>query len=475
MKIGEITLLQVENIGKIKFASLKLDPNGKLVKITGPNESGKSTLIDSLKLAFDSAKSMPQDIIKHGQERGTVKIETSGGYSINRMIIKNESGVQETSLEVRFNGAPVKGGAVTFLKELSAAYKDPQELLDFSNEAMLKMLSTWIGLDLDSLDKQIISAQDEVTVTRRSINALGDKVPPPEYEGGEPLDLQTVTNEYEASSKIYNEAVARHTQAAARMTQVNTIITESTAHITELEEKLTAEKARLSMAMQSKQDGLAWYEKNPAPDRAGLDDIKAKMDRAIAAQQNTESHRAYQMWWEQKQALEKDLEARKKALEDTKARRQQAMSSITLPAEDVKIVDGQVMIGDSLWQNGSTSAKLVAAAKFCAASIPKGGARFLYIHRGESIGTERQEILAKFARDNDLQIFMEIMSDKPGDVPDAVMIQEGAICVDNLIQDAPKPLALPEQDVAPWVAPAPKVIEAKPTQQAAADSAFDIF
>jgi AAA15 family ATPase/GTPase len=429
VKLGEITLLQVENLGKIKFASLQLDAKGELIKICGPNDSGKSTLIDSLRIAFESAKTLPPDIIRHGSARATIQIETSEGYSINRVIKKDDNGEQNTVLEVKFRGAPVAGGAVTFLKQLSAAYMDPQVIADYTDTEMLKVLAKYAGVDLDSSEKMIQEYRNNTTDIKRSIKSLGTKTPPVSSSGGQVVDLKTATDNYDKISKEYNESISKYTQAQSRIREINNLITTTETEIREYQLKIDRLNATLVTAKESQAAGTKWLEEHSLPDKALLDKAKAQMDEAVQQQSMGEEVRAYELWFSSKTALETELATAEAKVKDAEDARKKSLELATFPEENMRIADGKVLLGDGLWVNGSTSAKILAAAKICSASIPEGGARILYIHRGESLGRDRQIDLARFAKEHNVQILMEVMSDSPKEMTDAIIIEDGEVTI----------------------------------------------
>lgn len=426
MKLGEITLFQVANIGKIKFASFSLNASGELIKIAGPNETGKSTILDSLKMAFESAKAVPQDIVRHGEKEGSITVQTSAGYTITRRIKNSESGEQTTVLDVKFQGAPVPGGAVTFLKQLSAAYMDPEVVSNYGNAEMLRVMAKYAGLDLDALEKMVAEQKAQAAATRASIKALGEKTPP-NNASVEPVDLEAATNAYTEANSEYTQAVSTHQRAVARIRELQNLKTENSNKLEELRAQMENISKQLEQIEGALQEGENWIKANPAPLPDKVAAAKAKLDEAVAAQSKIAEHEAYKSWYEQKQRLNAALEEATKKIEDAEAARNKAMETAQFPDASLKIKDGIPILGDGLWQNGSTSAKLMAATKLCAASIPKDGARILYIHRGESIGKERQLELAKFAKENGVQIFMEVMSDSPETIPDSITIEDGIV------------------------------------------------
>jgi hypothetical protein len=452
MNLGEITLLQVQNLGKIKFASLYLDATGNLIRIAGPNETGKSTLIDAIKLAFSSARAFKDDTIRHGCQKAEVLITTSGGYSIDRVIKKNSKGEMEGTLEVKFNGAPIKGGATTFLKSLSAAFKDPAEVADYSNQKILDMVAEFIGLDIAAIESEITEHTNEITAAKRAMRSLGDMLPPENYKPVE-IDVQAILNRYNALSQAYTESFARYTKAQSQMQQLKVNIDNSNNRIAELMAELEVETKKLEAYEASKVIGLKWFEDNPVPSRDELEAAMQELNEANAAQDKIKEFQQYEVWVQNRSVFQQQIDELNNKLQAVLEKKEQALSSKQLPVANMNVFDGKIRIGETIWESCSTSQRLIAAAMLCAASIPEGGARFLYIHRGESIGSDRQAMLAEFAKKSNVQIFMEVMTESPENMVDAIIIEEGNVvykqATDNKIEAKKPETEKPWSDIMP--------------------------
>ena len=65
-----------ENVKRLKLVECKFDKEGGLILISGENDQGKSSLLDSIEMLFSGAKSVPKVPIRKGQETARIIGET---------------------------------------------------------------------------------------------------------------------------------------------------------------------------------------------------------------------------------------------------------------------------------------------------------------------------------------------------------------------------------------------------------------
>lgn len=78
MKIIE---LKAENIKKLKAVEIK--PSENLVKITGKNAQGKSSVLDAIFYAIGGKKAIPSKPIRDGETKGSIELDL-GDYKVTR-------------------------------------------------------------------------------------------------------------------------------------------------------------------------------------------------------------------------------------------------------------------------------------------------------------------------------------------------------------------------------------------------------
>lgn len=423
-KIGEITLLQISNLRCIKFVNLEFNPkSGELVKIAGPNDSGKSTVLDAIKYAFEGAAEIPKGVIRNGLytegklagkpiDRANVRVETDAGYIIERVIRTNKAGEQVAELTVSREGEGPVPSAQSFLNDISSRYPDPAEIAELSGKDLFRTIVDILDIDLSSIDEQIEQEKSELQVLRRERKALGAEPVPPAGEEVKPVSVTEAMNEYEEESRKLNQYNVAKQKAE-----------ELGEEIYELEQKLEQMHAQHD---ELNQKALKLYQEAPSPQE--LEQLKEKIN-------NIEDHnRRAQEWIEYQKKIDRHKELEAQMTEHTtkrdeliKQRKEQLMQA-PLPAGlklDEEGVWQETDTGLISWDSLSVSARLSASTLLAIHSIPEGAPRYLYVHRGESLGTKKREQIAKLASENDVKVFMEVMTEDPTAEANAIVIQEG--------------------------------------------------
>jgi energy-coupling factor transporter ATP-binding protein EcfA2 len=78
--------LDVETLHRIRLARVKLKPGGGLVKLTGRNGSGKTSLLRTVKEAFGGAAEVSEVPLHGDAETGLVRIKLSNDFTVTRRI-----------------------------------------------------------------------------------------------------------------------------------------------------------------------------------------------------------------------------------------------------------------------------------------------------------------------------------------------------------------------------------------------------
>ena len=109
-----IVELRAENIKRISAVHIK--PEGPVVEITGKNEQGKSSVLDSIWLALGGAEVIPQEPIRKGEEEASVSLDL-GEIKVTRKFRRKEDGFS-TSLAVETPDGMRPKSPQTMLNEL---------------------------------------------------------------------------------------------------------------------------------------------------------------------------------------------------------------------------------------------------------------------------------------------------------------------------------------------------------------------
>ena len=493
--LGEITLIQIANLGKIKFMSLKVEGE-KLVRFVGPNEAGKSTILDRLQNMFESATKLPKGIIRKGLyqegvdagrpiDKGMARIETSAGYVIEQLVRTTKAGEQKAELKVTHNGMPVQGGPVGFLKSVSSKYPDPHMVANLSEQELFKELFSILNVDLSSFDEQIEAEKQRATEARAAIKMLGSPKEKPLLECPMPIDelgIDGLRKTRDSLAEKYGEEKAKFDSAKQKLEEHknnHNVLLES---VKRLEKELAEARETATVLTGRIEKGSEWIvNKDNIPDDSELKKVSTTIDSYIDNSSLIQEWEAYKKDVMLRTENNETLDIVKKNVERLQTEKSDKVLTTPVPAKNIYITEtGSVMRieakDDLHWDTLSMSARLAAATELCINTIPDGALRVIYIERGESIGSDYRKMIADIAAEHNVQVFMEVFSEDSIEGDGVFMLEEGEIV--NKIINPPKEME-PKPAFTEKVNPEPTGFgdkkEPKITIGVPSEKVFDLF
>ena len=140
----KISKLKIENLYGIE----QLELDGKSIELTGTNGSGKSSVLDSIRLALTN-NSKRKYIIKNGEKEGRVLVKLDDGTTIDRKKRTDKSDYKSIKDE---NGNEINSPE-TFLKDIFTPLQlEPVEFLNMSEQEQNRILLNLIDFKEDKTE-----------------------------------------------------------------------------------------------------------------------------------------------------------------------------------------------------------------------------------------------------------------------------------------------------------------------------------
>ena len=159
--------LQAENVKRIKV--IDITPDRHVVRITGANESGKTSVLDCLPFALNGLRAVCDVPLRVGTDSGFIKLDLGENGVVQFQVTRtfNEGGT--SSLEVLSGeGAAYKSPQKVVGDFLSALSVDPHLFVRMPRDEQVKVLGDLIGIT-DGLNA-IADARKEAFDTRTDVN-----------------------------------------------------------------------------------------------------------------------------------------------------------------------------------------------------------------------------------------------------------------------------------------------------------------
>lgn len=421
-----IVELRAENIKRLSAVTIR--PTGEVVEISGRNEQGKTSVLDSIWLALGGAEVIPQEPIRSGQDEAMVRLDL-GELTVTRKFRRKDQGFA-TSLVVETPDGMRPKSPQTMLNELVGRFTlDP---LAFSRmkpaEQFDAMKALVPGFDFDQSladDKADYEARTVFNRKAKEYRSAAAAMEPMDLVR-EPIDEAPILADL-ARAGDHNAGIterkARREQAANEAVAYRRQIAETEAEIEELQKRIGHLRDRIEIA-ESKAKELEEKLAAAAP-------LPEPIDTAETAKRLEEAKKVnalYAAQAQRKELEEKAAEAEKTAvlltvaMQDRAQKRAEAIQAAKLPVNGLTLGDGEVLVDGLPFAQAAASKKIRISVALAMALNPK--IRVIRIMDGSLLDSDAMKIVAEMAREHDFQVWIERVDDKS---PSAIVIEDGHI------------------------------------------------
>lgn len=423
----KIVRLGAENIKRLK--AVEIVPQGHTVTITGKNDQGKTSVLDSIEYALGGRQGICEEPIRKGQAKARIVCDL-GEIVVER---KFNALTGDSTLTVRGkDGSPVKSPQAMLDELCSHVAFDPLSFVRMKPAEQVETLRRLVGLDFTELDQKRQRAYEERTLVGRQLDTAKVRLATfpfhlntPEQEVSiadasaklEKIKTQRAQNAVArndlASEKLKVESLANNRQALkATIERLQRELSEASAALYSNELELDAHKAKLSAA---EKVCAALVEDNEAEILAEISQAQSINDRVRANRQHTEQNAEVQ---KQQFACDK-LTAEIEAIDQEKA---DLLAWADFPLPGLSFDDARVLLNGVPFSQSSQARQLQAAVAIGLALNPK--VRVILIRDASLLDDDSMKLVQELAAKHDAQIWMEVVNSKD---PSAVVIEDGEI------------------------------------------------
>jgi len=416
----KIVRLQVENIKRIKAADIT--PNDYIVKITGKNEAGKSSVIDSIFYALKGKRGLPSQPVREGAKKGKIRLELDD-YIITRIINPDRSSTLKVEAK---DGMRFKNPQALLDKFISDLTFDPLEFAnaDSKTQTAILLKASKIDFSVNKL-KELVNDSDFTPKSENILDAFNEAIDFLKQErrlvNKDRRRLQATLESYKDVEEIDvvnpQDIIDELQQVEDKIRKIDEIDS-LTKEIKELENRLKQLKRR----------------------RKELANIVGNVDRNELVARKTElkdklkqvtDQNAVASRYQEKVALLKQLAEVEERYNDLDERidkiidyRAECLAKAKLPLAKLSIgEDGEILYDGVPFAQRGTSKKILISAAIGAALNPT--LRIMLIKNGNDLDSDHMELLAKWAAKHDFQIWVERVADTPDGI--SFFIEDGEL------------------------------------------------
>ncbi|GHU67369.1 hypothetical protein FACS189447_09500 [Spirochaetia bacterium] len=196
--------LEIRNNRKIKQADIDFHGPGLQV-IQGPNQSGKTTIAQSIALTMEGPKAFTPGMITSGQEQAEIIAYTDDGIQI-RTVIKDtaKDAVKQTVSRLEETSGKyiaVSGGVRTFLDSIRSGLEMPWSMKELADARVIEILKDRAGISgkITQIDAALKDKEMARTEVGRDKKKLGTLNPVEKIKHPDPID--EIRAEHERATK----------------------------------------------------------------------------------------------------------------------------------------------------------------------------------------------------------------------------------------------------------------------------------
>jgi hypothetical protein len=428
-----LTGLSIKDYRKIREVDMEFTPQGGLIVVRGPNESGKTTFARAAFDALANRENASTANIRHGEHTAEVVVKL-GTLTARRVWKKNKRGPEETT-------------TLHVTDEHGEKVAGPQGVLDALLDRVALDPIAWAEKGLRGAAEKraqmddLIRAVRPVAPVEEVAKALGSvNIAPPQTE--HPLDLFKL-----AGAKVVEkrrdlgrslEAAEAKVKALAgavggaptkpptpqELAAADAKVREARAAASEwkaAQERLI--RARDELAAAEKASTAAQARDVAAGDAAEHEKALDALKVAAASAQVYAQHEAAKSEAARLETAHAAVDEVVKRLDDLRV---EMLAGATMPLEDLAFgEDGLVYKGLPFPENASGEERITVGLHVAAAANPR--LRLLRVDDGNKLDTFHREHVRRFCEERGYQIILVMVDDDPDGPGGGIFIQDGAV------------------------------------------------
>lgn len=432
-----IIQLTAENIKRLKAVSIT--PNDHINRISGPNGSGKTSVLDAIEWALKGTSNVPSAPVRKGSGKAVIVLKTEE-FTITRRFMEGGSRNGTLAIEANDTHNRFQGPQEMLDSVLGSLSFDPLEFIRMHPDKQFKVLRSLVKLDIDidKLDAEQKVDYDKRRELKKEVTALETRRDAIKVAEGLPKskkDEAALVKELQEASDYNSGIDSQRRDREERKGHLETLkrdIADHKASIEELQNKIYAMEAEVSTwtkAKEKAEDEIVRWEPLPTPKNAGeLADAITAARKINAAIDQRNQRDQLQKQIDTTEATVETLSAALKERDETKIK---AMEEAKFPVKGLGFGNEEVIYEGLPFNQISNADQIRASVAIGIAYNPK--MRTMRIKDGSLLDEKSMAILSEMSVAENMQMFIEVV-DTSGKI--GVYLEDGEI---KAVNDEPEP------------------------------------
>jgi DNA repair exonuclease SbcCD ATPase subunit len=404
----KIVKLRSENFLRLK--AVEITPDGNVVVISGANEAGKTSVLDSIYVALTGK--VPQKPIREGQEKAEITIQTEK-YLISKTIKRKKGGGFNAYLKITGPGEENIDKPQTLLNNLLGHLAfDPLGFARLDEKEKKKILLDVLNINTDEIDEKRKKISEDRTIIGREVKNLAGEVagmvvnipadlPEKEIEQSEILEkIEKLQNELDtrrAKETVLEDRIGDSVRIDERIDEYEKMLSD----LKEKKEKTQKSRADILKELQTirKQDAI-------------IDDIESSKELLKTAEETNILIRGKK----KKEAAENSLKAKEREYNDITAeiagidgQKRKMIESAKMPINGLSFDEDGVLFKNIPFKQLSSSEQLKVSMAMAMSMNPE--LRIIRITDGSLLDKKSMGVIEEMAKKKDFQVWIEVVDE----------------------------------------------------------------
>lgn len=433
-----IVEVEARNIRGLRYALLTPKATGATV-IGGKNRAGKSSFLDAIAFVLGGKELCPDKPIRTGEDSAECSVKLSADpvrllpeCTAKRIWKRKESGKEESSLSIRtadgFNAPSPQSILDTILGSVGF---EPERFLRAKPEDQVAILRELVGLDFTKLEEEYDEVYTERTQVNKAVKAAEANwqaktfhVDAPE----KPVSVTELMAELAHREQLAKDNIAVRSDAARsqeRLAQVTQLVASLEQQLADARQELTSTEA--------------WVTATAAAEQALVDpnveEVREQISASESVNQKVHENAEKKRLADYHKELSDEADAKTKRLDEIKAHIAKATADAKWPIPGLGFDKSGVTFEGRPFEQASTMEQIKICIAIRVALNPS--LQFCFLKDGSLLDEEQLALLAAFAEEKGLQLFIERVG--TGAECDIVISEGRIVGQEEPVPEPPKP------------------------------------
>jgi hypothetical protein len=422
----------------MKIKAVHIIPKSEVITVQGSNGAGKSSLLNSIVMAFKGKKEFPEIPLRRGSKKGIIKISIDGDDTIGPFTITQNITEKSSTLTIKPDKILAGETPRSFLDKLIGKISfDPLQFINEEGKKQRRVLLGLIGIDVDKFDQEEKSIYDERTIKGRELKVAQTKFEClkqyPDVRETEELKVGELSKKLQEAMEN-NQSIENRTAANFRLKESGIKIRNRIEEMQEELKKLGNEFVLIRDRYSKERDLITELEP------INIDEINESISTIESTNVKIRANNTYVIEQANLKSIQDSYDSIERRLNLVRTNRINLIQEAKMPIDGLTFDDSGLLFNGIPLSQCSDGEKLMVSMGISMALNPT--IRVVRIKDGSLLDKKNMAILGNMCKDKDFQLWLEKVNDRDGYENGGkvgIFIQEGYAEGSEVIEDVPEP------------------------------------